>query len=343
MDNISNLIDRDPKGTYCILFQNRYELEIDEIKNLFSQFGKIENINCAGDKRGYRFIRYNTYDEAERALIGLKDHPKITFAPSRKKAQENQSSDRRSFSHKNKSGGSGFKQRRISNGENDAEKALNKNTRDETPWGDKSPHFKGSETKSSKKNSEQTPWSNKSPLLEDPEIKLSKNYNEETPWGDKLPLLKGSERKPNKTNTNVPRNTKLLPTKDSENRILPSNSDQTNAGKTSEEEIPDLISTATSAPKNKYKKKILEAQEIIVGNIHVEYGAAFILHLMEKFEPIAISKIFSTPKHEKRYCHVYFKTVQDAIEVENKFDKLRLSGQELVVLRPARLIKEANV
>ena len=344
MANSSKLIDKDPKGTYCILFQNKHELHLDEIKNLFSQFGKIEKINTARGKRGYCFIRYNTYDEAEKALIGLKDHPKIAFAPVKNRYQEN--SERKDFSIATKLGGSGSKQRRTSHGHNVSEKALTKNTREETPWGDKSSHFTGQETKSPKKNNEKTPLGNKSALLKDLEIKLQKNWDEETPWGDKLPLVKSPAKRPHKIHTNFHRNTESLSTKGSEKRhqFLPLNSNQTSAEKTSEEEMPDLISTAgNSELKNKNKKKILEAQEIIVGNIHVEYGAGYILHLMDKFEPIAISNISTTPKHGRRYCHVYFKTVKNAVEVENKFDKLSLSGQKLVVLRPEHLMKELAI
>ncbi|XP_023245621.1 uncharacterized protein LOC111642973 [Copidosoma floridanum] len=105
------------------------------------------------------------------------------------------------------------------------------------------------------------------------------------------------------------------------------------------DQIPDLVTKVKLVP----SYPVLEAGEVIVGNIHPRYGVGYMLHLFENYEPIAISFIKVTSNSELRYCHVYFKNLQDSIDVEENFDKYKLAGRNLIVARPSSLLKEAHL
>ncbi|XP_020278026.1 uncharacterized protein LOC109851890 [Pseudomyrmex gracilis] len=80
-------------------------------------------------------------------------------------------------------------------------------------------------------------------------------------------------------------------------------------------------------------------QEVIVANIHENYGTPYILHLLEKYGPVAATFVKTTSK-EIRYCIVYLKSVQDAVATEEELDNFCLSGKNLIVLRHSRLTRE---
>lgn len=86
-------------------------------------------------------------------------------------------------------------------------------------------------------------------------------------------------------------------------------------------------------------RKTISLQEVIIANIHENYGTPYILHLLEKYGPIAATFVKTTSK-EIRYCIVYFKSVQDAVATEEELDNFCLSGKNLIVLRHCRLTRE---
>ncbi|OXU31438.1 hypothetical protein TSAR_004716 [Trichomalopsis sarcophagae] len=79
------------------------------------------------------------------------------------------------------------------------------------------------------------------------------------------------------------------------------------------------------------------AFEVIVANLHYSVGAAYVLHLLEKYEPLAVSYVKTVPYKNIRYCSVYFKTAVQAMKAERRLDCLDLNGNRLMVLRPSRL------
>jgi len=87
---------------------------------------------------------------------------------------------------------------------------------------------------------------------------------------------------------------------------------------------------------------IMPMQEVIVANIHANYGMHYILHLFGKFNPVAATSVKTISETNIRYCHVYFETVQNAMAVEKEFDNFFLSGKNLIVLRKLQLIEKAK-
>ncbi|XP_018406163.1 PREDICTED: uncharacterized protein LOC108782387 [Cyphomyrmex costatus] len=104
----------------------------------------------------------------------------------------------------------------------------------------------------------------------------------------------------------------------------------------------DVMSNSSLSNETRSLSKIvyIPMQEIIVANIHKNYGIHYILHLFEKYSPISATIVLTISETNIRYCHVYFKTVQDAVAVEEEFDNFDLYGQNLIVLRKSRLIDE---
>ncbi|XP_076286986.1 uncharacterized protein LOC143212256 [Lasioglossum baleicum] len=100
-----------------------------------------------------------------------------------------------------------------------------------------------------------------------------------------------------------------------------------------EDEIPSLTYNN--------KKTTVEAQEVIIANIHPDLGVQDILTLFKDYHPICMTFIKQVPDTEIRYCHAYFMSARDALAIEKKFDKYLLREHVLIVLRPQMLIEEA--
>ncbi|RLU21570.1 hypothetical protein DMN91_005943 [Ooceraea biroi] len=84
-------------GTYNVHFLNSEGYNIEEIKGIFSAFGKVLAVNVAGDTYGYRFIKYRTLDEIIRCVQGLQNNSSIRLLPEKlrhnvsRKVEENDS------------------------------------------------------------------------------------------------------------------------------------------------------------------------------------------------------------------------------------------------------------
>lgn len=86
----------------------------------------------------------------------------------------------------------------------------------------------------------------------------------------------------------------------------------------------------------------IEAQPIVVANIHTDYGVHYILHLFQKHDPICVSPMKIILKQGLRYCVVYVQSPLQARDIEKKFDNYSLCGKELIVLRAQKLSRYAN-
>ncbi|OXU25460.1 hypothetical protein TSAR_012050 [Trichomalopsis sarcophagae] len=81
-ESTENLIQMDSKNCYCILFPNYKKLDLATIEDIFSNYGRVISVTAAGNERGYRFVRYPSREEAQRAVdnvasdydIHLKSH-----------------------------------------------------------------------------------------------------------------------------------------------------------------------------------------------------------------------------------------------------------------------------
>lgn len=89
---------------------------------------------------------------------------------------------------------------------------------------------------------------------------------------------------------------------------------------------------------NENEPRELEAYDVVVANMPECFGEAYFLHLFEKYEPLAISRIQVVLGSDLRYCYVYFKKHGEAIEVQRRFDRYSLSGMNLIVMRPGNLM-----
>ncbi|XP_016844747.1 uncharacterized protein LOC107982053 [Nasonia vitripennis] len=81
------------------------------------------------------------------------------------------------------------------------------------------------------------------------------------------------------------------------------------------------------------------AAEIIVGNIPPSFAGAYLLHLFEKYVPIAMTHVMVVEKTGMRYCHVYFRSQKDVEDVERDFNNYFLEDRCLIVVRPNTLMK----
>lgn len=312
MNDYDKLVARDANGTFCILFQNRHSLEMEEIEQIFSQFGKVFNIKSAGDARGYRFVRYKFFDEAEKAIKGLKDHPTIKLAHHRSKNKTNQENQDTIASTKENTNDNNFA----------GKKQFNKNPNNNKKYQKENNEYEKNASQSISDAEETNSIRSRRNSIRSSFSARNSFSNEE----------QNLDACPNLGNRNGMKHTKP-----------PSSLKNGAIRKSFGDKIPDRITRSGKIvnENNVPKKIILNAEEVIVGNIPPNFGASYILHLLDSFEPVAISKINVVPKRDTRYCHVYFKSLQDSMGAERKFDQMHLSGQKLVVLRTCRLMEEA--
>ncbi|CAK9812837.1 hypothetical protein ANTQUA_LOCUS7420 [Anthophora quadrimaculata] len=99
--------------------------------------------------------------------------------------------------------------------------------------------------------------------------------------------------------------------------------------------INDTLKTSSSV-------KVIPAETVIVANIHPGLSVHYILHLFQKYNPISVSVMMMTPTSKIRYCHVYYKTLDEACATMEKFDAYCLHGRNLIVLTKEKLIEQAT-
>lgn len=94
----------------------------------------------------------------------------------------------------------------------------------------------------------------------------------------------------------------------------------------------NAVPRGASADKEVIPLLATNASEVIVANLNHSVNAAYILHLVEKYEPLAVSYVQTVPYKNMRYCHVYFKTAFHAMKAERKLDRFDLNGNRLIAL-----------
>ncbi|XP_024893139.1 probable WRKY transcription factor protein 1 [Temnothorax curvispinosus] len=360
--------------TYTIHFANRKGLEMDEIEKLCSPYGNIVSIYPGGENNGLRFVKYKTQEEVIRCIKGLRDCNVISLLPQKDKIMtETKTTDQRSLnswqttastemggtkptdqgslcpweaartedtSQRTFSTGKQFNSNSIHN-ERSPENGEKSNYNTKTSGLDKlkdtdysSDTASRGSRQSYKFNENKTKYKKTSPQMSNEQYSFSRQQN---PMSNKAYDRVMREKQ---------QETKLYPSTKTETDIK---MDKMRAG-THDHNIPALISdtetklnesdtmhchmlsgTARNALPELY-------QEIIVANIHTNYGVHYILHLFEKYGPISATLVKTIPENDLRYCHVFFKTVQDAVAVEKEFDNFHLAGKNLIVLQRSRLV-----
>ncbi|KAL7300815.1 hypothetical protein TKK_0006380 [Trichogramma kaykai] len=285
---------QDEKNNYWVLFPNKFALDEEEIRKIFSNFGTVRGINKAGDEKGLRFVRYKTQEEAVNAVHGLENHPTIHLKPNKNKHKEK--SNEGSTTNTNNEERSNFFQRKsdraqrnVFGTENDDQSTCSGYT--------VSSKIHCMENQSVKNN-----FSNLS----------SKSFDS----NEKISSFK-------KTNLKVANNSHHV--SQSVTNIEDIN------------DVPDLVVHKKTGliP----QKKFFPAGEIIVGNIPMGYGSAYMLDLFNRWEPLAVTGTSLAGNSDIRFCRVYFKSEADTKEIEKCYDNYVLSNKKLVVLRPSRLME----
>ena len=367
MDEYEKLIKQDMhNGAYAVIFQNLNRLDTEEIKEIFSKFGNVISVQVTGNETGYRFVRFESYNDAQKAVDGIKNHSTIKLLPHRKKNknnEENFNTGSKSKYSTNRRTDNGYNSKMNEENCNTGSKSKNNMNRKTDNGYDSKMNEENYNTGSKSKNNTNCKTDNEfdSKMNEENynsgqesknninyktdngiDLKMRHNgFNQENRYKNdsenttiKKPLQKSSRFNKNKSCSSS-----VNTSYDSSKSVC---SEELN--NVYEDEIPDLVSSNGKIPikKNTSRKIIIDAQAVIVGNIHPKIGPSYILHLFDQFEPLAITEMQSIPSSGIRYCHVYFKTVEESLCVENKFDKFDLLGTKLVVLQANKLVKEAT-
>lgn len=302
------LIKEDRRGGFCLVFQNSHGLQMAEINKTFSQYGQVCDIRNVGFIMSYHFVTYQKLKQAERAVEGLKNHPKIKLAYHTKGKKNDNFND------------------------DDSTKMNNRERKDSTKsdFQFKSNNLKKFNKNPSPKHKSEQKESGHSNFL------IKKNYDEVS--SDKL--LNNGSSKNRESNSEVERyfhsrmnnkNKSLSPASSIHSNNVLSVSHYNSI----DDRLPDLV---TSNGRKYGQKKVLPSVELVFANIHEKFGIYYMLHLLEAYDPIAISSIHPT----QRYCLVYLKSTGVAEEVERAYDGKFLCGRKLLVLPTKKLIEESK-
>ncbi|XP_015606072.1 uncharacterized protein LOC107272915 isoform X1 [Cephus cinctus] len=361
--NIDSYCKEGKNGNFCILFRNTSALSVDQIHKIFSEFGNVLSVNCAGNERGMRFVSYKSKIEAINSIMSLKGHESINLTPWMNKEEKDLKSQ-------NKYKGQQSRLTRVDDHELNFKQSksdgtissTNSNSMlcDETEsTGERSNGSNNSDNFIQSKNNKSI--SNSLPRSTHKDIQ-SENQGKEG-----IEIEKCGNNNRIKSIHKIANCLSYQGTTDKEQLIKESGATKDNlhgsAGNRNSmmeseklnDDIPDLITSKEvmqnvndyNAYSNNYastlkKIKIVQAGEVIVANISKPFGAAYILHLFESYQPICISSIMTTTQ-SIRYCHVYFQTPLEAHKVEKKFDKFPLHDNNLIVLRPEKLASEIQL
>lgn len=314
--------DMKSDGSYVVHFPNNKGLSKSELQELFSAFGNVLSVDDRGQSHGLCFVRYENCEDVKRCITGFKNHRHIKILPHKNKTKamntklRSQSQDNNIFNQNSSKNQSQNKQSK--NGQRNHQSDSNIS---------KSLSVKSTNTSNGMDNED----------LSDISVNSSIHsiYSEVGSCKKVLSLkqlrLKNLQRAalsnslPSMACTDSSKKPKQISDMD---------------------EIPALVCTNKNYGTNntkfsKLSSVVVQAQEVIVANIHPSLSIHYILHLFEKYNPIAISLMMTIPKSGMRYCHVYYKTLEDTFATIEEFDKSLLRGKNLIVSTPQKLMEEA--
>ena len=326
MDNNERMWSEDSYGNYWLVFPNKHALDNEEIRTIFSEFGKVIRVSAAGDEKGLRFVQYSTPLEAETAVNGLQNHSKIKLVPYIPKHRSKNLNKPLDDCQSNNAGlEQPIENDNVKRNLYQRKSAKNKKT-------DSQSHYSYNNNASTFSQTIDT-------------SRLNHNNDNASVYSNNLSqdfLPKETETSPTRSSGRNSSSSSISSVNTGKRLLKLKECIKTNVSSSPYDTIPNLVTKSDSSQNNRPKQVVLNAEEIIVGNIHECINSAFILHLFESFDPLAISYINVVPSTEIRYCHVYFKTQQDSIEVEEQFDNYDLAGKKLVVMRPCKLVEQAS-
>lgn len=319
-----------PDGTYSIHFLNKKQLSKEEINKIFSSFG---NVIWNGDINGFTFIKYRTLQEVSYCLESLQKNKNIRILPQKNKINKStvQSNSNELLPRTNNL----FQETSVDKQRHSYITHNNKTfiCEEKSAYGESSNNVDNFSYASVKAKYDYSSHVNaiESPKLNSIEVDKRNSQCSKEQKDNKVfsfnrvtrqqqaklhrPLMSYSVQDKNIFNDN--KISSLIP----EQEIKPKESDI---------KIDHLSLTCA---KNTSYETIITMQEVIVANIHMNYGVHYILHLFEKHSPISATLIKTIHKTDIRYCFVYFINTKDASAIEKEFDNFALSGRNLIVLR----------
>ncbi|KYQ46723.1 hypothetical protein ALC60_14244 [Trachymyrmex zeteki] len=343
-------------GGFSVHFANKRGLSLEYIKDTFSSYGNVVSVYEGSCQNGLKVITYKTLDEVISCLKGLQNDSQISILPQKDKlggearaANQNslnpwqatrmEDTSQKMFSTDKQSHHENNKQEKLSEYRGKpfySSRAFDRNK------------FQGDNFSDSSRNSGNDYKSNAD------EIK-HKTAGSQMFDGICSPLQQKliNNEDHNQVTSKKQEETKLYSLMtETDSKI-----DKNKRFGIHDRKMPMLVSDAEMKPnesdvmsdsslsnetRNSSKIVYIPMQDIIVANIHKNYGVHYILHLFEKYSPVSATVVKTISKNNIRYCHIYFKTVQDAIAVEEEFDNFDLLGKNLIVLRESRLINERS-
>lgn len=322
--------DRKSDGSYVVHFLNKKGLNLQEVNERFSAFGKVLSVDDHGKANALCFIRYETVEDAIKCIDGFKNNKSIKILPhvhkvnntngkrlsrintrgkilqSKKKRSSNQDSSRHCFEKSN-----------LNNNF-----SLTKQFQDtETDCHSSSNILKSLSNNSNFKNDKVD--DKDSVDRASPKQISSKHISR---FIDLQKIISNSLISSGVTNGNVKESKKIF----------------------DETEIPALMPIDQKYRVQNDKvvpssTKIIPAKEVIIANINPSLSIHYILHLFNKFNPIAASSMMLIPKTDISYCYVYYETYNEAYASMKEFDMYHLHGRKLIVLTTEELMKEISL
>lgn len=339
-------------GSFTVHFSNRKGITLEKTKELFASYGNVLAVYPGGANNGLTFIKYKTEEEVKKCIKGFQNNKEIFILPQKDKRDkvEIKNTDQKVYvnpwqvtedtSEMIFDTGKQFNSNSIHNEKFSDYREKPSSDRDKygstenfsdisscnlrQDWRSNANKIKHENINSQMIN-EKYSFLSQNPINNEDYNCIMREKQQETTF---QPSIKTKiKTKLRNVQTSMP--DYKMPALISDIDIKSRESDTMSESSLSN-------GNRNSSPKIVY----IPMQEIIVANININYGIHYILHLFEKHNPISATLVKTIPETNIRYCHVYFKSMQDAVTVEEEFDNFDLSGKNLVVLRKSRLIDE---
>ncbi|EGI59310.1 PREDICTED: uncharacterized protein LOC105151992 [Acromyrmex echinatior] len=345
-------------GGFSVHFANKKGLSSEYIKDTFSSYGTVVSIYEGGGSNGLKIINYKTLDEVINCLKGLQNDSQISLLPQKDKL----GSEAKATNQNSSNQWQAAKMEDISQKMFSTDEQFDSNsTHHEDNKQEKLSEYRGKPFYSSRNfDSNKFQGNNFLDTARNSGHDYKYNADEIKQKNAGFQTFDETYSFPKQNPINNEDYNQVMRKKQEDTKLYSSMKTETDSKIDKnrrfgihDQKMPILVSDAKMKPKefdvtstlnkttNSSKIVYIPMQDIIVANIHQNYGVHYILHLFEKFSPVSATVVKTISKTNIRYCHIYFKTVQDAIAVEEEFDNFDLFGKNLIVLRESRLINEA--
>lgn len=375
MADYEKLIDLTSKNLACLCFRNTDRLSIAKITDIFSEYGTVVGVNCAGDEDGFRFVRYRTKEEALEAAMHLEGNSSIQLQPVKhrhkdyqfpKNEQANRDEwrnyratryDEETDKPNSTKGGQSLRNGR----QNNNQKPNNDNRMKHDHSRFDNPNKYNSESRQDHSNvqdsarqhynfkaTREVTYSNES----DDKKKETQSPNTSTNRDRFLQLskLRGTVANTFQRPDGVARNLSAVSDALASLAVAtsPPSSQHSSRGQSVNNDVPPPLIASLSSPQfgpvdvEEEKKIVVAAYDVILANIHPNFGIRYIYQMLRKYSPIYVSDIETVPDINVRFCYVYFDTPANALLVEESLNGVSLGGKNLIMLRSQVLEAKAG-